>query len=240
MRFIIKHKTDAHFENGARPDAEVIARVGRMIGALSRAKALESGEGLGPSSKGVRLRFDSGAREVTPGPFVGENELAAAFSIIRTRSMDEAIAWATAEAAALGDVELDIRPVNEPWDIGIGEKPAGLATTRYMVVRKATAATEAGIDLAPARRAAFSRLIEETTRAGVHLATETMKPSARGRRYLNTSNGISVFDGPFVESKELLGGYVIVSVESMDAAHRWARDYIAAVRPREVDVRELD
>jgi hypothetical protein len=240
MRFIIMHKTDERFENGARPDAETIARVGRMIGALSRAGALEAGEGLGPSSKGVRLRFRGGASQVMPGPFVGEHELPAAFSIIRTRTLDEAIEWATAEAAALGDTELDIRPVNEPWDIGIGQKPADLDTSRYMVLRKATASTEAGVALSPAKSTSLTRLIEETTRAGVHVTTETMRPSARGRRYLNTSNGISVFDGPFVESKELLGGYVIISAASLDEVDRWAREYIAAVGPREVDVLELE
>ena len=136
-------------------------------------------------------------------------------------------------------MELDIRPVSEPWDIGITSKPADLDTCRYMVVRKASPSTEAGVELPGERRASLSRLIEEATRAGVHLATETIRPSARGRRYLNTSNGISVFDGPFVESKELLGGYVIVSAASIDDADRIARDYIAAVGPPEVDVLEL-
>lgn len=239
MRFIIMHKADAPSESGAHPDAELIARVGRMIGALSRARALETGEGLGPSSKGVRLRFAAGAREVLPGPFIGEHELPAGFSILRTRTLDEAVEWATAEAAVLGDVELDIRPVNEPWDIGITSRPANLDTCRYMVLRKASAATEAGVELPDSRRTSLSRLIEETTRAGVHLVRETMRPSTRGRRYLNTSNGISVFDGPFVESKELLGGYVIVTATSIDEVDRMARDYIAAVGPHEVDVLEL-
>jgi len=239
VRFIIMHKTDAHSESGGHPDAELIARVGRMIGALSRARALETGEGLGPSSKGVRLRFAGGAREIIPGPFTGQNELPAAFSILRTRTLDDAVEWATAEAAVLGDVELDIRPVNEPWDIGITAKPADLDTCRYMVLRKASASTESGVELPPSRRAALLRLVEETTRTGMHLARETMRPSARGRRYLNTSNGISVFDGPFVESKELLGGYVVVTAASIDEADRMARDYIAAVGAREVDVLEL-
>lgn len=241
MRFIIMHKTEPQWEDGALPDADLIARVGRMIGALSRAGALESGEGLGPSSKGVRLRFKNGEREIVPGPFTGEHEQPAAFSIVRTRTLDEAVEWATAEAMALGsDVEMDIRPVNEPWDIGIAPKPRGLETQRYMVLRKVTSATSAGIAASNDRRAALSRLIDDTTLAGVRIATETMRPAGRGRRYLNTSNGISAFDGPFVESKELLGGYVIVSASSIDDADRWARDYIAAVNPREVDLLELE
>ena len=240
MRFIIMHKADEASERGEHPGADLIARVGRMIGALSRAGALQGGEGLGPSSKGVRVRFACSTREVIPGPFDGENELPAGFSIVRTRTLDEAVEWATAEAAALGDVELDIRPVNEAWDLGMSERPAGLDTCRYMVLRKASASTEAGVPLPASRSTALSHLIDETTRTGVHLTRETMRPSARGRRYLNTSNGISVFDGPFVESKELLGGYVIVNVASLDDTDRIARDYIAAVGPREVDVRELE
>jgi len=240
MRFIIMHKTEPRWEAGALPDAELIARVGRMIGALSRAAAFETGEGLGPSSKGVRLRFKRGEREIVPGPFAGEHEQPAAFSIVRTRTLDEAIEWATTQAGALGDeVELDIRPVNEPWDIGIAQKPPGLETQRYMVLRKATASASAGTP-SKEQRAALSRLIDDTTRSGVHIATETMRPGGRGRRYLNASNGISAFDGPFVESKELLGGYVIVSARSMDDADRWAREYIAAVNAREVDLLELE
>lgn len=233
------HKADAASEQGVHPDAELIARVGRMIGALSRAGALEGGEGLGPSSKGVRVRFAGGAREIIPGPFVGENESPAGFSILRTHTLDEAVEWATAEAAALGDGEVEIRPVNEPWDIGLGQKPAGLDTSRYMVLRVASSSPQASAELSPSRQTALTRLIEETTRTGVHLTRETMRPGARGRRYLNTSNGISVFDGPFVESKELLGGYVIVKVGSIDETDRMARDYIAAVGPKEVDVLEL-
>ena len=78
------------------------------------------------------------------GPFDGDNELPAGFSILRARSLEEATDWATRQAAALGDVEIDIRPVTEPWDIGAGAEPADVDTRRYMVLRKATAGTETG------------------------------------------------------------------------------------------------
>ena len=74
----------------------------------------------------------------------------------------------------------------------------------------------------------------------MHLVTETMRPSARGRRYKNSRNGVSMIDGPFTESKELIGGYVVVSAESLDAAGRLAQLYIDAVQADEVDVRELE
>jgi PhnB protein len=83
--------------------------------------------------------------------------------------------------------------------------------------------------------------LADVTRAGVeHLVTETMRPSARGRRYKNSRNGITMFDGPFIESKELLGGYVVRSAGSLDEAGRWATRYFDAVEADEVDIRELE
>jgi hypothetical protein len=115
-------------------------------------------------------------------------------------------------------------------------RPAGIDSRRYMVLRKATPATEAGAPPSAGPRAHN----DETTRTDVHLVTETMRPSARGRRYINSRNGVSMFDGPFVETKELLAGYVIVSTESLDEAGRLAARYLDIVGADEVDVRELE
>jgi len=240
MRFIIMHKTNAHWEAGAIPTPDLIGRVGGLLGQLAKAGALLAGEGLRPSSEGVRLTFSSGTKSVTNGPFERGNELPAAFSIVRTGSLDEAVKWASRQAAVLGDGEVDIRPVTEPWDIGIGSRPPEITTRRYMVLRKATEATEAGIAPSSAQRAELARLVEETAAENVHVATVTMRPSARGRRYKNSTNGVSVVDGPFTESKELIGGYVVVSAESLDAAGRWAAQYIDVVQADEVDVREVE
>ena len=238
MRFIIMHKTNAHWEAGAIPTPELIARVGAMVGQLAKDNVLQGAEGLRPSSEGARVTIARGTRLVSRGPFERGNELPAAFSIVRARSLDEAIAWASRQAITTDGAEIDIRPVTEPWDIGMGRKPADAATRRYMVLRKATAATEAGA-AAPSAAPRHAPAAEDSGGA-THLLTETMRPSARGRRYTNTQNGISVTDGPFTESKELIGGYVIVSAASLDEADRWARLYIDAVGPEEVDVRELD
>lgn len=240
MRFVIMHKTDARWEDGAIPGPELMLRVGTLLGELAAAGTLAAAEGLRPSSEGVRLRFSGNTPVVVRGPFASETDVPAGFTILRAASIDEAIAWATRQAAVLGDAEVDIRPVVEPWDVGIGSPPADLTHRRYMVLRKATAATEGGVPLSPVQRTELSRLIEETTAAGVHLVSETMRPSARGRRYKNSRNGISVFDGPFIESKELIGGYIIVSLESLVDADRCAMRYLIAVETDEVDVRELE
>jgi hypothetical protein len=236
MRFIIMHKTNAHWESGAAPGPELIARVRTLLGELAKARRLLGAEGLRASSEGVRLRFSAGARTIISGPFEGDNELPAGFSILRARSMTDAIEWATREATAAGDLEIDIRPVTEPWDIGMTPTPPDVTTRRYMVLRKATATTEAGVKPSPTQPSAP----EGSPGRGMRLVTETMRPSSRGRRYKNSSNGLTMRDGPFAETKELIGGYVIVSGESLDDAGEVAAQYIKVVEADEVDVRELE
>ena len=240
MKVIIMHKTTPKWEAGAKPSTELVQQVGGLIGDLAREKRFVTGDGLRPSSEGVRITFESGTAAVAAGPFDGNNELTSSFSIVRTPSIDDAIDFATREAEILGDGEVDIRPVTEAWEIGFGEKPADVTTRRYMVQRKATAATEAGTPPKPAQRTALARLIDTSTQAGVHLARETMRPSSRGRRYVNSRNGVSMFDGPFVESKELLSGFVIITADSLDEAGRWAERYMGIVETDQVDVLELE
>lgn len=239
MRFIIMHKTNAHWEAGAIPSRALIGRVGSLIGDLLNAGVLLGAEGLRPSSEGVRLKFASGARTISKGPFIAGNELPAGFSIIRAPSIDDAIEWASHHAQVLGDVEIDIRPVTEPWDIGMTPRPADVTTRRYMALRKATTESEAGVTPSAAQRAEVARL-NETERTVAHLVTANMRPSARGRRYKNSSDGVSVTDGPFTESKELIAGYVMVSANSLNDASTWAARYLDTVEADEVDVREVE
>lgn len=175
MRFMIMHKTNARWEAGEVPTPELVARVGAMLGGLARAGVLLAAEGLRASREGVRLRFSKGVRTIVPRPFAGENELPAGFTILRTASLDEAVEWATRVGAALGDVEIDIRPVTEPWDIGVAPKPDPLETRRYMALRKATLATEGGAE--PARSA--PRLRGSCRRASGPAGTS--RPSRCGR-----------------------------------------------------------
>lgn len=240
MRFIIMHKTSPHWEAGAIPSRDLIARVGTLLGELAQQHRLLGAEGLRASAEGVRLRFVDGTRTIGKGPFEPEHELPAGFSLLHVESIEDAIDWATRQAELLGDVEIDIRPVTEPWDIGLSARPPHAAKRRYMALRKATPASEAGVPPPPDRQAAMKRLVDETARAGVHIATENMRPSARGRRYKHSSAGVTMTDGPFTESKELIAGYIIVSAASLAEAEPWALRYIDVVEAGEVDVRELE
>jgi hypothetical protein len=238
MRFIIMHQTNADWEAGAIPDRQLIAGVGELIGDLARAGVLRAGEGLRASSLGARLTVSGGAADVTPGPFAGSNELTAGVEIIRAATLDDAVAWAREVGKVLGDAQLDVRPVTEPWDIGMGTKPDDVRSLRFMVLRKATAATEQGTELAANQRAALDELRRRAP-AG-HLTAESFKPSKRGRRCKNTSGGVVFTDGPFTESKELVAGYVIIDVPSLDEASRWCARYVTVVGTGEADVLEVE
>ncbi|HEX5045350.1 MAG TPA: YciI family protein [Candidatus Polarisedimenticolaceae bacterium] len=234
MRFMILHKTNPRWEAGEIPSPELIARVGALIGELARSGRLEAGEGLRASAEGVRLRFRGGEATVTPGPFRGENESTAGFTILRVASREEAVQWGQRLAAILGEGEIDIRPVTEAWDIGMMPRPEKLTARRYMVLRKE------GSPPTPEQRAAIAGVVEEARRTGTYLGGETLKPSARGRRYKNSKDGVTVTDGPFAESKELIAGYVLVRAESLEEAGRLAERYLAVVEAEEVDVREVE
>ncbi len=239
MDFMMMHKTDAYFEGGGKPSQEIIAGVGRMVGEMARNGKLKAGDGLAPSAQGVRLKFAGGQRTATPGPFAGGNELVAGFAVMRVKSLDEAVEWATKYAAVVGDAEIDVRPANEPWDIGLGEKPAGLTTRRYIAMHKASAQTEAGAPLSFAQEAAMVRLIADMQRAGVLLATASLEPSSRAVRLRNFGGKETVVDGPFAESKELVGGFAIVDLESRTEAVAWVKRYMQVLGEVELDIRPV-
>ena len=239
MKFMMMHKTDAYYEGGGKPSKELIAGVGKMVGEAARSGRLLAGDGLGPSSQGVRLKFADGKRTVTPGPLKGGNELVAGFAVMRVRSLDEAIDWASRFAAVVGDTEIDVRPANEPWDIGLGEKPAGLTTRRYIAMHKANGKTEAGAAASAAQTENMGKLVEEMTKAGVLLASGSLEPSSRALRLRNFGGKQTLVDGPFAESKELVGGFAIIELDSREEALEWARRYVVVLGDVELDIRPM-
>ena len=241
MRYVIMHKASAEDEADRKPTPELIAEVRDMIGEMYQAGVLLEGEGLRPSALGVRLRIAEGRRERIPGPFAKGNELLSGFAIVRVKSLDEAVEWASRYAQAVGDCELDIRPLTEPWDLGVARKPAGLDTTRYMIAHKADRDFEAGKTLPAERAAAVAGLVAEMQAKGVMLQTQSFTPSSQATRLKFTRGAAkpSITDGPFAESKELVGGFVLVDVASRDEAIRWTLPYGKALGDVEIDVRPV-
>ncbi|MCA9559801.1 MAG: YciI family protein [Myxococcales bacterium] len=94
---------------------------------------------------------------------------------------------------------------------------------RVMVIVKATKNSEAGEMPDEALLTAMGQYNEELVKAGVMLAGEGLHPSARGKRVVFSGGKKAVVDGPFAETKELIAGFWIWQVESMDEALEWAR-----------------
>jgi hypothetical protein len=87
--------------------------------------------------------------------------------------------------------------------------------------------------------AQMGQLIEEMSKAGVLLATEGCQPSAKGARLRLSKGKITVKDGPFTESKELVGGFAIIQVQSKEEAITWTERFLACAGDGESEIRLL-
>src|SRR5262245_58554312 len=94
---------------------------------------------------------------------------------------------------------------------------------RVMVIVKATKNSEAGVMPSEQLLAAMGKYNEELVKAGVMLGGDGLHPSVKGKRVRFSGGKKSVIDGPFAETKELIAGYCIWQVKSMEEALEWVR-----------------
>ena len=93
MKFMVMVKATKESEAGVMPDEKLLAAMGKYNEELVKAGIMLAGEGLHPSSKGARVRFDGPKRTVIDGPFAETKELVAGFWIWQCKSKEEAIEW---------------------------------------------------------------------------------------------------------------------------------------------------
>ena len=238
MRFMIMHKNDPHTEAGEMPPKELIEKMGEFIGGHAKAGSLIDGAGLGRSSTRTRLTFRDGACTVKHGPYRGEQELPAAILLLKVRTRDEAIGWAERYGKILGSGEIELGKVNEPWDIGLMPAPEN-PPLQILLIEKADQASESGARSSK-QKAELTRLRTEMTKAGVLLRTTALQPSTQAKRLLFKNNDLRVLDGPFSESKELIGGFAVLELAGMDEAIAMCRTYAAILGGTlEIDIRPL-
>jgi hypothetical protein len=124
MRFMLLVKANASSEAGVLPDEELLTAMGKFNEEMVKAGVLLAGEGLHPSSKGVRVRFSGKRRSVIDGPFAETKELVAGFWLIQVRSLEEAIEWVKrCPNPSDGESEIEIRQVFEAEDFGAALTP---------------------------------------------------------------------------------------------------------------------
>ena len=218
---------------------ELVQKMGAFIGEYAQTGRFIDGAGLGGSKTRTRLVFREGECTTKRGPYRGEHELPAATLLLKVRTREEAIGWAERYGKILGDGELEVGKVNEPWDIGLMPAPEN-PPLQMLLIEKADAATEAG-GRSPKQKAALSRLKTEMTKAGVLVRSMRLQPSAKGKRLVFTNNDLRVIDGPFVESKELIGGFAVMELSDMDETIAMCRRYAEILGGTlEIDVRLVD
>jgi len=238
MRYMMMHKNDPRTEAGEPPTMEIVEKMGAFIGGHAQAGRLVDGAGLGGSKTRTRLTFVDGSCTVKHGPYRGEHELPAAILLLKVKTRDVAIGWAERYGKILGTAELELGKVNEPWDIGLMPAPED-PPLQFLLIEKADAASEAGTR-SPKQKAELTRLRTEMTKAGVLVRTTHLQPSAKAKRLVFTDNDLRVFDGPFSESKELIGGFAVLELSGMDEAIALCRPYAAILGGTlEIDIRPL-
>ena len=119
MRFMVMVKATNESEAGEMPSEELLEAMGKYNEELVKAGVMLAGEGLHPSSKGVRVRFDGPSRTVVDGPFAETKELVAGFWIWQVSSLEEAIEWVKrCPNPMTGPSEIEIRQVFTSEDFG--------------------------------------------------------------------------------------------------------------------------
>ena len=116
MRYMVLVKASQESEAGVLPDQALLTEMSAFNEQLSKAGVMLAAEGLAPSSKGARVRFEGGRKTVIDGPFAETKELVAGFWIWKVKSREEAIDWL--KRAPFDQTEVEIRQIFEAEDFG--------------------------------------------------------------------------------------------------------------------------
>ena len=125
MRFIIMGKATKESEAGMPPKPEAFVAMQEYNEELVKAGILLAAEGLAPTSKGARVKFNADKVTVIDGPFAETKEIVAGFSILRVKSLQEAIEWVKRVPNIFpnGEAEFEIRKLMDVEDFGDGFTP---------------------------------------------------------------------------------------------------------------------
>jgi len=124
MRVMVMVKATKSSEAGEMPGEQLLTDMGKFNEELVNAGIMQAGEGLHPSSRGVRVRFSGKERTVTDGPFAETKELVAGFWLWKVSSMEEAIEWVKrCPNPMMEDSDIEIRPLFEMEDFGAEMTP---------------------------------------------------------------------------------------------------------------------
>jgi hypothetical protein len=206
---------DAHATQSPQAMAELIEKRARFEGELRRAGVLRDSGHLRPTKEGKRVRKDGDALLVRNGPFAEEGRALGAYCWVETPNVEEAAKLAAGYPALPSD-QVDVRPLMKgKVDADKDAKPGKLFAFAVL----GNAATEdAWVKL-------MDRIDAETRGAlsgPAFLGGVRLEPPNAGRRVATRDERRAMFDGPFLESKEVIGGLFFARMASIDEAIAWA------------------
>jgi hypothetical protein len=209
---ILIHEDEAEQQRIAPSETRrLIEAHAAWVEALKAAGAYRDGERLRPSAEGCRVR----AGGVEPGPFVGGDRALAGYYLVRADDLAAALSLAESCPIAPGDT-LDVRPLMK-GDVRADKTGARGKTFAFAVLGNATnepAWVEVMDRIDAETHASFPA---DSFRGGVRLDAP-----GRGRQVVSRGGKRVVMDGPFLESKEVIGGLFFVRMASLDEAVAWA------------------
>jgi hypothetical protein len=226
MEYMILRRSDRQSEAGRLPSAEA-----ELLYAT-----------LQPSARAVRLSLRDGEATVTEGPFADPAELIAGFAVIDVPSRDDAVEWLRRWPATEHTVELEVREGGCSGGCAevIANEAAANDGQRFAILLRSSEALE---NETPVPRSNIERLDAHNAaeaKKGILLAGDGLRTSARGARVKVAKNQFSVIDGPFTEIKEMIAGFWLIRVPSMDDAIAWAKRNPYPTGPDvDVEIRQL-
>ena len=194
-------------------------------------------EGCLPTERGALVRRDGDTVTVTDGPFSEAKEVVGGVGIIEAGSLDEAVKFAARLMETAGiDMMSEVR---ELWpEPALAEEPGRdhRGRGRFMTIFRAA---EREAPPSQEEMAAMGQLIDEFVRDGKLVTTEGCLPSRLGARVRIEGGTVTVTDGPFTESKEVVGGFAILAADSKEEAIELTKRFLAVAGDGESEIREL-
>lgn len=224
MRIFCMHKAPADEKVGQPVPQKLIEEMGALVGEAAKKGILLAGDGLKPGSERYSLTFQNGRCDVKKGARPGPGQLPQRFVAFKVTAEADAIDWARRYGEAVGATTLELGPLTEAWDLGLCPRPAD-APLRFMIVHPATPEYEAGKPPTAAQQQGLRTVVAAMQKAGVLLLNEAMLPSSKAVRLNYKDHALTRTDGPFTESKELIGGFCLMQMRSFDELASWADRY---------------
>jgi hypothetical protein len=221
----------AHASQSPKAMSELIERSAAFVDELRRAGRLKDSGRFRPSKEGKRVRRDGDRLDVRDGPFAEESKALGSYYWVEASSVNEA-AEITARVPALPSDEIDVRPLMK--GMCSKDKEAKAGKIFGCAVLGNTKTEEAWVEVMD--------LIDEETKGrfpeASFLGGLRLEPPSSGRRIATQGERRAMFDGPFLESKEVIGGLFLVRMTSIDEAVRWAGETRFVVHGA-LEIREL-